>query len=389
MTFNLNAKNDVVIRHDPNAKVVTIKSDNNKCKYFSLENPDRFVLDFLNTKEIEVTAADLKKVNARFFKNRLVIPVKKISVKDRSGICDVLITYKEMSKNVKSFQEIQKKDTTINSKFIEKKTLPNTSLNTANQHIVHTDPKNTSVNKKSIDNRKINKRLGKKTKSEFIITIDPGHGGRDPGTSFDMIKEKDLTLKIAKVVKKELEKDGYKVFLTRDKDVYISLEKRVAIAQAKKSSLFISIHIDQSFDTRAQGSTVYMISNKFWKDKHKAFNIVKKQDFLPHDLFNKYDKNAGFLLMMFMRDYSDSLSYKISYSIQKNFKNTGVCNVCKSKIAEFVVLNGIGIPSVLIEAGYISNSKDREKMLTSTFANNFANGIVKSVDEVFFGCIYG
>lgn len=46
-----------------------------------------------------------------------------------------------MSKNVKSFQEIQKKDTTINSKFIEKKTLPNTSLNTANQHIVHTDPK--------------------------------------------------------------------------------------------------------------------------------------------------------------------------------------------------------------------------------------------------------
>jgi len=93
-----------------------------------------------------------------------------------------------------------------------------------------------------------------------VIVIDPGHGGKDPGAVSRGIKEKDIVLKIAKKLKKKLEKAGFKVYLTRDRDVFVPLMKRAELANKVKCDLFISLHCNYSRGVRARGIETYFLS---------------------------------------------------------------------------------------------------------------------------------
>ena len=108
---------------------------------------------------------------------------------------------------------------------------------------------------------KINLRAGRKKK---LIVIDPGHGGHDPGNlGVIKIPEKVLTLRIARVLKKEFEKTGrYTVILTRNKDIYLKLGKQSQLAHDKQADLFISLHLDAFRDKSVRGATVYTLSEK-------------------------------------------------------------------------------------------------------------------------------
>jgi len=93
------------------------------------------------------------------------------------------------------------------------------------------------------------------------IVIDPGHGGRDPGAIGPSgLMEKDVVLKIAKRLRKKLEKRGYEVFLTRERDIYLPLEERTAIANTKKADLFVSIHANASRKRGARGIETYILN---------------------------------------------------------------------------------------------------------------------------------
>ncbi|CAN0417348.1 unnamed protein product, partial [Phaeothamnion confervicola] len=96
-----------------------------------------------------------------------------------------------------------------------------------------------------------------------LIVIDPGHGGIDPGAVGESVTEKELTLAVAKALKKELEATGkFRVSLTRSKDVYIPLRERFSLAREKGADLFISLHADSHNDPLTRGASVYTLSEK-------------------------------------------------------------------------------------------------------------------------------
>ena len=208
-----------------------------------------------------------------------------------------------------------------------------------------------------------------------LIIIDPGHGGKDPGAiGINGIKEKFLVLHLAKLVKKELNKMGFRVLLTREKDKFVSLKKRTEFANKKKGDIFISIHANSSKNKRLHGVETFFLSPSDSKrDKLVAMkeNGVERIDF--------YSKNA-FLSFLDMEKIiiSNKLAIDIQKAIKKYLSKFGLKDNGVRK-GELWVLVGAQMPAVLIEIGYISNKKDY-KILTNkkalkTYAKAIAIGI--------------
>ena len=107
-----------------------------------------------------------------------------------------------------------------------------------------------------------NKRVNKNYKLRKTIIIDPGHGGKDPGTSYPkVVSEKDIVLRFARILKKHLSRNNnYRIFLTREDDSFVSLSDRVSFAKSKNADLFISIHADASSSSNTKGLSVYTLS---------------------------------------------------------------------------------------------------------------------------------
>ena len=183
-----------------------------------------------------------------------------------------------------------------------------------------------------------------------IITLDPGHGGSDPGAiGASGLKEKQITLEISMRVKELLEKEGAKVFMTRttDKDVYApnasdraELQARVNVAEKNNSDLFISLHINSSVNKNVGGFSSY---------------YYPKTD---HDL-------------------------KIAQAIQNKFaKNFGVDNLGVRQ-ANFYVVKRCSMPATLLEMCFISNPKEEKLMKGKWFQKKTARLIVEGVKDYF------
>ena len=124
--------------------------------------------------------------------------------------------------------------------------------------------------KKIVSKKTASKSSAKAVAQKKVIVLDPGHGGQDPGAISAAGKyEKDLVLKMAKETKEMLEKAGYKVVLTRSKDIFIPLRGRIKKAHEANGDLFISIHADSSKNRSAKGLSIYTISEKA-SDKEAA-----------------------------------------------------------------------------------------------------------------------
>jgi N-acetylmuramoyl-L-alanine amidase len=218
--------------------------------------------------------------------------------------------------------------------------------------------------------------------------IDPGHGGRDPGaTSAIGVKEKDVVLKIGLKVRDSLrKKPGITVFMTREKDVFVPLSDRTKFANDKMAHLFISIHADAvGGDKKRKESTsgykIYFLSQaKNEDDKSVAMreNAVIKleerpqryselQDVLIDMAGNEYLRESQEMCILIEQEFSSGLDKKIS----KLHKGIGQAN--------FWVLNGAFMPSVLIEAGFLSHDKEEKLLNDTTFQGSMAHAISDAV----------
>ena len=125
-----------------------------------------------------------------------------------------------------------------------------------------------------IDNKKKTFQQSKLSKKRRTIIIDPGHGGKDPGTSYQgKLNEKDIVLNFSKVLKEKLINDGYRVFLTREIDKFIKLNDRVEFAKKKGADLFISIHADASKKIMLEVFQYIHFQKKKWTKKLKKLPI--------------------------------------------------------------------------------------------------------------------
>ncbi|MBW2066298.1 MAG: N-acetylmuramoyl-L-alanine amidase [Deltaproteobacteria bacterium] len=212
------------------------------------------------------------------------------------------------------------------------------------------------------------------------IVIDPGHGGKDPGTYYGRLREKDIVLKLARALKPRIKKRlGCDVVLTRTKDVFIPLEKRTAFANVKKADLFISLHVNSHKQSWVRGIETYFLN--MTTDKRAIMlaaaenatsekNISDLQVILRDLMFNTKINESSRLAYEVQDGMIDRLKKKY-----RKIKNLGV------KQAPFYVLIGAEMPSVLVETGFISNPYERRLLSSSAYLDGLADGIVAGIDD--------
>ena len=196
----------------------------------------------------------------------------------------------------------------------------------------------------------------------LVIVIDPGHGGIDPGAEQDGVNEKELMLTFAQELKEMLLRTGdYEVVLTREHDHFVSLEARVALAHQVQADIFLSLHADALSEGRANGATVYTLSDSA-SDKASAALAERhdRSDILSGvDLTGTDDVVAG-VLMDLARQETGPRADALANALKSGIAERGLpLNSRPLRSAGFSVLKSPDIPSVLLELGFLSSERDR------------------------------
>lgn len=223
------------------------------------------------------------------------------------------------------------------------------------------------------------------SKSKKVVMLDAGHGGQDPGAISKAGRyEKDLTLKMAKETKKLLEEAGYKVVLSRDRDVFITLRGRVKKAHDAKADLFISIHADSAKNTSARGLSIYTISEKA-SDKEAAALAERenKSDILLGMDLDDYQQEVSSVLIDLAKQDTMKESRRYADLVVKEMQRSVQLLPNAHRFAGFAVLKSPNIPSVLLEMGYMSNRKEEREMQKASYRKKLGKALVRAVDAYF------
>ena len=258
-------------------------------------------------------------------------------------------------------------DLTNNTPQVSVKTFSNDA-----QTVATKAPEKTEQPKKSVMKKK-------------IVMLDPGHGGQDPGAISKSGKyEKDLTLKMAKETKVLLEKAGYKVVMTRDKDYYVTLRGRIEKAHKANADLFISIHADSAASSAAKGLSIYTISEKASDQEAAALaESANKADILFGMDLSEYQPEVGNILIDFAKTYTMDQSAKYADEVVQEMAKEVTLRPKAHRYAGFAVLKSPNIPSVLLEMGYLSN-RDEDKLLQKeSYRNKLSKALVRAVNTYF------
>ena len=226
-----------------------------------------------------------------------------------------------------------------------------------------------------------------KSKKKFIVFIDPGHGGKDPGAIGTLgTLEKELTLKASFLLAKALNKNNkINALLSRTGDYFLPLRERTRLAKKNKADIFVSIHADSSKNKKATGISVFSLSDRA-SDK-EAQILAKRENEVDNILgVQKKIKDPfvyGSLIKMFQREAMNDSSF-LAKKIISNLKKTKLALNRGHRFAGFAVLKSYEIPSVLIEIGFLSNKEEEKKMLNNKYMNNLSKGLAKAIENYLF-----
>lgn len=237
-----------------------------------------------------------------------------------------------------------------------------------------------------------NSRPAAKPNARPVVVIDPGHGGPDPGASgYGRIQEKRLVLKVALALRDKLKASGrVRTVLTRDKDVFVSLDERVAIAQKAQADLFVSLHADAiarlDLAYAISGATIYTLSKRASDARAKRLadkeNAVDQMAGLPIAENAAREQVEGILFDLMQRETlirTQQFRQKLVRSLRQRIA------VAKSphRSAAFRVLRQPQTPSVLIELGYMSNPAEFKRMQTRTWQRAAVSAITLAIHSYF------
>jgi N-acetylmuramoyl-L-alanine amidase len=224
-----------------------------------------------------------------------------------------------------------------------------------------------------------------KKKGDYIVVIDPGHGGEDPGAvGRKGTKEKDIVFDIAKkIVWKLNRRKGIKAYLTRKGDYFIPLRKRIEIAKQYGADLFISIHADSSFSKKTYGTSVYCLSFK-GASSNAAQMAAKREnisDFIGGVPLDQQNNDLNVIIFDLVQTHSLNSSLQFAGLTLREVSKINRLHTKKPQQAEFAVLRAPDIPSILIETDFISNPRREKRMKTQWFKNEFANRVTAAVGK--------
>lgn len=218
---------------------------------------------------------------------------------------------------------------------------------------------------------------------QFVVAIDPGHGGRDvgaigPGGTY----EKDVVLAQAKALKKVIDaQPGMRAVLTRDTDVYLHLHERVNIAKQQNADIFISVHADAYSSSAPQGGSVYVLSNN-GASSVMARTLAKQENAALGVLqLAGRDKDVAFVLSDLTREANIRASRKLGQSVLSEMQRTVKVHKHAIQSADFAVLKSIDMPSMLLEVAFISNPIEEKKLQDPRFHQTFAQAVTRGLNK--------
>jgi N-acetylmuramoyl-L-alanine amidase len=220
---------------------------------------------------------------------------------------------------------------------------------------------------------------------ERVVVIDAGHGGRDPGAigAGAGTREKDVVLDAALKLQSALIANGrYRVALTRDSDVFVPLEDRVAFARRQDADLFISLHADSSPRSEAQGASVYTLSER---GAARAQNMMDAQNWqIDLGQAPREGMVSDILVDLAQRETTNRSAEFASTLIPKLGRVTPLLSNTHRN-AGFFVLLAPDVPAVLIETGFLSNPTDERRLASPRAREAMADAMAEAVDAYFAG----
>ncbi len=212
---------------------------------------------------------------------------------------------------------------------------------------------------------------------KLVVVLDPGHGGIDPGAEREGAVEADLMLIFARELQEALLRTGrFDVVLTRQSDEFVPLEGRLSIARRAGADVFISLHADALIEGRASGSTVYTLSpqasdiaSQKLAERHDRADLLAGVDLAGQD-----DVVAKVLMDM-ARNETAPRTEKLASELVEGLRATVGVHKRPHLKAGFSVLKAPDIPSALLEIGFLSSPRDRERLLDPAWRAKAAQGI--------------
>lgn len=242
------------------------------------------------------------------------------------------------------------------------------------------------IEKKQIEQKKtpVIKEKPKK-KKQVVVAIDAGHGGEDPGAIGKYgTKEKKIVLQIAKKLSKLINADPkMKAYLVRDSDFFIPLKKRVSKARKVKADIFISIHADAFRKRNVSGSSVFALSEKGATSAFAKFiaNKENEADLIGGVSIDDKDPLLAKTLLDLSQSATINDSLKLANFVLKEIKKVNNLHKKYPEQAGFAVLKAPDIPSILIEAAFLSNPQEEKQLKTAKFQNKLAKAIYLGTKE--------
>lgn len=223
------------------------------------------------------------------------------------------------------------------------------------------------------------------THGNWTVVLDAGHGGKDPGALGKRSKEKDIVLDVVLRVGKYLKNhDNIKVVYTRSTDVFVELDRRAKIANEAKADLFVSMHCNANEKTSPNGTEVYVMglnkteANLAVAMKENSAALLEDNHEDRYDGIDPNSTEAYIAFSLFQNIYIER-SLNMAQLIMKNLNNRLKLYDRGTKQAPFFVLYRTAMPSVLIEAGFISNYNDESVLMTDAGKEKIAYSIYSAI----------
>lgn len=262
-----------------------------------------------------------------------------------------------------------------NKKIIDKGSENQSAMQKKDEREVHDDKKQSTDVPKHISEVYLHEMKPDRILINAIV-IDAGHGGKDAGAFRGTLLEKNVTLKVAKKIDELLKKKfpDKKIILTRDTDVFLSLDKRSEIANNVSikygASIFVSIHVNASKSPRAYGFETWYIVDSYKR------NVIEKGKV-------SHDKDISSILNSMINEelYEESkiFAMKVQNALDKKIGGETLNRGVKENVY-FVVKNSF-MPAILVELGFLSNKREANQLTNEAYLNKLAAGIVNGIGD--------
>jgi len=219
----------------------------------------------------------------------------------------------------------------------------------------------------------------------LTIVLDPGHGGKDPGACSGYgVREKDLVLGIALSLRKRLEHVGYKVVMTRERDVFVSLGDRTMWANRAEAALFVSIHANASRNPLASGIETYYLSNS---NDRATIRLARMENHLAYMTgTRRAASDVSYIVSDMIQSYKVTESRRFAQVVQEllvaearthhpRVSDLGV------KPGPFAVLVGAAMPAILVEVSFLSNADEARRLEQREYQERLVEGLLGGIKE--------